>query len=188
VKEAMGWFAVLALLTAAGCVQNTTRLPSTIERSRAAPESALAETYPLFTIERSINANVVHYDAQLTADGRLDTEEPVIAYHVMLAEDGRRKKLNWIEKKLAYGFDIRPDPAVGGYTMTMVAAPQRPITVKGERNAVRAEAVIDGHSAVLRKMYVDASDASLWPQIRYVDLYGEDLQTGEDRFERMMPK
>ena len=41
-----------------------------------------------------MNANVVHYDARLTADGKLDPKEPVIAYWVMLAKDGHRQKLN----------------------------------------------------------------------------------------------
>lgn len=187
-KEAMWWFALFALLAAAGCAQGKTRLPLTIEQSKAAPDGALAETHPLFIIERSKNANVVHYDARLTADGRLDPEEPVIAYYVMLAEDGRRKELNWIEKKMAYGFDIKPDPSVSGYKMTMVAAPQRSITVKKEGNAVRAELVIDGRPAVVVKMYINASDGLAWPRVHYIELYGKDLQTAEKRFEKIMPK
>ena len=49
-RKAMCCFAVLALL--------------------AAPAAAAqVKTRPLFIIERSKNANVVHYDARLTADG-----------------------------------------------------------------------------------------------------------------------
>ncbi len=112
-KKAMWWFAVLVLL--------------------AAPAAARTKTSPLFVIERNVNANVVHYDARLTADGTLDPKEPVIAYWVMLAKDGHRQKLNWIEKKKAYGFTIKPDPSVNGYKMTLVAAPDRQITVKKRR-------------------------------------------------------
>ena len=187
-KEAMSWFAVLALLAVAGCAQEKTRLPLTIEQSKAAPDDALAGTYPLFIIGRSKNANVVHYDARLSADGRLDPEEPVIAYYIMLAQDGRRKELNWIEKTMAYGFDIKPDPSVNGYRMTMVAAPQRSITVKKEGNAVRAEMVIDGQPAVVEKMYINASDGLVWPKVHYLELYGRDLQTAEKRFEKIMWK
>ena len=91
-KKALWWFAVLALL--------------------AAPAAAQIKTSPLFIIERSKNANVVHYDARLTADGNLDPKEPVIAYWVLLAKDGGREKLSWIEKKKAYGFTIKPDSSV----------------------------------------------------------------------------
>ncbi len=167
-KKAMWWFAALALL--------------------AAPAAAQIITQPLFIIERSKNANVVHYDARLTADGKLDPKEPVIAYWVLLAEDGRREELSWLEKKKAYGFGIKPDPSVNGYKMTLVAAPQRQITVKKEGDAFRAEGVIDGRPAVLEKMYIKASDGLMGPKVQYIGLYGKDLQTGGKRYEKIVPK
>ncbi len=112
-KKAIWWSFVLALLAASAAAQ--------------------MKTSPLFIIERSKNANVVHYAARLTADGKLDTKEPVIVYCVLRAEDGRRKKLSWIEKKKAYGFTIRPDLSVNGYKMTLIAAPEHQITVKKEK-------------------------------------------------------
>ncbi|MGD0237823.1 MAG: DUF4833 domain-containing protein [Syntrophorhabdales bacterium] len=168
-KKAMWWFAVITLL--------------------AAPAAAAQiKTLTLFIIERNVNANVVHYDARLTADGKLDPKEPVIAYWVMLAKDGKRQKLNWIEKKKAYGFTIKPDPSVNGYKMTLVAAPERQITVKQEKDAVRAEAVIDGKPAVLEKMYINATEGVTGPKVHYIEVYGKDLQTGEERREKMVPK
>ena len=168
-KKALWWFAVLALL--------------------AAPAAAAQiKTSTLFIIERNVNANVVHYDARLTADGKLDPKEPVIAYWIMLAKDGKRQKLNWIEKKKAYGFTIKPDPSVNGYKMTLVAAPDRKITVKKEKDVVRAEAVIDGRPAVLEKMYINASGGLTGPKVHYIEVYGKDLQTGEQRREKMVPK
>src|SRR5712691_865167 len=62
---------------------------------------------PLFVIERSVNANVVHYDAKLGPDGKLDPREPVVAYWIMGAEDGRRQDLNAIERLRAYGFSTQ---------------------------------------------------------------------------------
>jgi len=96
-----------------------------VRRSHAAGRAGRGpgKTRPLFIIERSKNANVVHYDARLTADGKLDPKQPVIAYWIMLAKEGRREELSWIEKKKAHGFHIKPDPSVNGYKMTVVAAP-----------------------------------------------------------------
>ena len=167
-KKAMLWFAVLGLLVASAAAQ--------------------IKTSPLFIIERSKNANVVHYDAQLTADGKLDPKEPVIAYWVLLAKDGRREKLSWVEKKKAYGFTIKPDPSVNGYKMTLVAAPEKQIIVKKEKETVRAEAVIDGRPAVLEKMYINASDGLTGPKVQYIEVHGKDLQTGEKLREKMVPK
>jgi len=55
----------------------------------------------LFRIERSKNANVVQYDAQLTPEGKLKPEKPVIAYWIMNANSGEKEDLNWVEKKMA---------------------------------------------------------------------------------------
>jgi hypothetical protein len=144
-------------------------------------------TQPLFIIGRNKNANVVHYDAQLTADGKLDPKGPVIAYWVMLAQDGKRTSLSWIEKKMAYGFKVKPDPSVNGYQMTIVAATQRSIAVKTVGSAVRAEIVIDGRPAILEKMYIDAS-GGLRPTVHSLELYGRDVQTLEKRYEKVIPK
>src|SRR5258707_8107995 len=62
---------------------------------------------PLFTIERSVNGNVVHYDARLK-DGKLDPQQPVVVYWVM-GESGRHQELNFLERLKAYGFSIFPD-------------------------------------------------------------------------------
>lgn len=167
-KKALWWFAILVLL--------------------AGPAAAQIKTSPLFIIERSKNANVVHYEARLTADGKLDPKEPVIAYWVMLAKDGHREKLTWMEKKKAYGFAIKADPSVNGYKMSLVAAPGWQITVKKEKDIVRAEAVINGRPAVLEKMYINASDGLTGPKVHYIEVYGKDLQTGEERREKMVPK
>jgi hypothetical protein len=68
--------------------------------------------------------------------------------------------------------------------MTIVDAPQRSITVKKVGSAVRAEIVIDGRSAILEKIYINASGHT----VHYLELYGKDVQTGEKRFEKIIPK
>ena len=154
----------------------------------AAPAAAQGRTRPLFIIERSKNANVVHYDARLTVDGALDPREPVVAYWVMAAEDGRREGLNWIEKKKAYGFRMSPDPSVPGYAMALVSVPQRRITVRKAGDSVRAEMVIDGRPAVFEKMHVKSVEGLLGPLVQYIGLYGKDLKTGAERYEKFVPK
>jgi hypothetical protein len=183
-KKAIWWFIVLAVTVVSfsfvACAKQMEKKPD--------PAPAQKNTQPLFIIERSKNANVVHYDAQLIADGNLDSNEPVIAYWILLAEDGRREELNWIEKKKAYGFHIKPDPSVNGYKMTMVAVPQGQITVKKDGDAIRAELVIDGRPAVLEKIYINATDGLLWPKVHYIELYGKDIKTGEKRYQKIVNK
>ena len=76
-QKTLWWFAILALLAALGCAQAESQPPAGAEQSKPTPGveqgqpasvAAQAGTQPLFIIERNKNANVVHYDAQLTAD------------------------------------------------------------------------------------------------------------------------
>jgi predicted small lipoprotein YifL len=193
-KKAIGWFVVLALLTVSfsfvGCAKQEEKKPASAPapEKAAAPTAAQKKTQSLFIIERSKNANVVHYDARPTSDGKLDPKEPVIAYWVMRAEDGRREELSWMEKEKGYGFDIKPDPSVNGYNITLMAAPQQQITVKKAGDTIRAEMVIGGRQAVLEKIYINASDGLTGTKVHYVMLYGKDLKTGGKCLQKIVPK
>jgi hypothetical protein len=183
-KKAIWWFVVFAvtavLFSFVACAKQ-------MEKTRdTAP--AQKKTQPLFIIERSKNANVVHYDAHFTDAGEIDPKEPVIAYWVMLATDGHREELTWIEKKKAYGFHIKPDSSVNGYKMTVVAVPKGQITVKKDGDAIRAELIIDGHPAILEKIYINASDGLMGPKVHYIELHGKDIKTGEKRFQKLEKK
>ncbi len=149
--------------------------------------SASAETtVPLFVIERSINANVVHYDAQLMPDGKLDPKQPVVTYWIMLAEDGRREDLNWLERTKAYGFSIQPDSRPGAYRLTLVSYPKRQIRVYQDADGLKAEIVIANRPAILQKVYIDAVDRLGLPTVRYIELFGRDLRTRQELSEKIM--
>jgi hypothetical protein len=167
--KAKCWFALLGVLVAASCGNSTDRSNATdaaVPPNGAAspvPPAIQAGPQPLFVMARSTNANVVHYDAQLTANGDLDPEEPVIAYWIMLAEDGHREDLTWLEKRKAYGFTVVPDPEVKGYTLTIAAVPERKMTVRKTGGVVHAELVIDGHQASVERIYIESAAGLLAP-------------------------
>lgn len=188
-RELTGWLTVLALLAAAGCGGCKDATVDTEAGSPAPNVVAAAEAgvQPLFTIGRSTNANVVHYDARLTPEGELDPEQPVIAYWIMSADDGRREDLTWLERRKAYGFDVEPAPSGEGYLMTLVSVPDREITVMKQAGTVRAELVIGGSRSVLEKVYIQSSAGWLGPDVQYVELLGKDLETGAERVEKIVP-
>ena len=140
----------------------------------------------LFVIERSKNANVVQYDARLTADGVLDPKEPVKVYWILLAEDGRHEELSPLGRK-AYGFDIKRDSSGKSWVMALAASRKREITVRQTGTVVRAEMVIDGKPSILEKVYIDSTEGRFRPTVNYVELFGKDLETGEKRHEKLLP-
>ena len=188
----------LAALSLAGC-ESLARRPSAAPvptpaaagpaadgKSRGA--AARNDSRPLFVIGRNKNANVIHYEANLTPDGELDPEGPVIAYWVLHAGDGSRKKLNWLEKKKAYGIKTTPAPSRDGYTLTLAAAPWLPMAVRKAGGAVRVEAKINGRTAVLERMFIQAREKLLGPKVEYIELFGKDLLTGEACSEKILPR
>jgi len=145
-------------------------------------------TSPLFTVERSKNANVVRYDIRLTSEGTPDPERPIIAYWIRLAEDGRKRPLKWIERQFAYGFDARYDSQKDVISMEMVADTGRSIRVSPHEGRYRAETRIDGRSAFISKIYVKSTETAFLPRVDYIDFYGTDVETGEPRYERHVPR
>jgi len=198
-KKAICRLPALALIGAisvfAGCAGRTIIKPPPVPVSikTSIPDKPAApvvhkNTQPLFIIERNKNANVVHYDANLTPDGKLDPGNPVIAYWMLLAEDGRRKNLNWMEKKKAYGVKIRPDASHNGYILTLAAAPWMPLAVKNEAGSAHVEADIGGRPAILQKMFIQSRERLMGPKVEYIELYGKDRQTGEALREKILPR
>lgn len=148
---------------------------------RAAPTTA-----SLFWIERSKNANIVQYDANLTASGACNTQDPIAAYWVMHAEDGRREALTRLERELAYGFTTRSDDSGKVVWVVLVAHRARPLRVICENGTARAEIQISGRRAYLTKLYVQATNG-LMPRVEYVDMFGTDAKTGAPLRERKTP-
>lgn len=140
----------------------------------------------LFVIERSKNANIVQYDARLTADGVLDPKEPVEVYWILLAEDGRHEKLSPVGR-MGYGFDIKRDASGKSWVMTVAAYRKRDIIVRQTGTVVRAELVIDGKPSILEKMYINSTEGRSWVKVQSVELFGKDLETGEKRYEKLLP-
>jgi hypothetical protein len=135
-------------------------------------------TEALFVITRSKNTNELHYDAQVGKDGALNAKEPVLAYWVMKAEDGRRENMSWTERKMAYGFDVTPS-GDGTYEMKLVAYKDRNLKIVKGNGRWRAETTINGKRAYLTKLYIATKEGGLMPTVLSVDLYGEDAMTGK---------
>lgn len=156
------------------------------------PVQALADdeadptVHRLFHIERNKNANIVVYDALSQPDGNLIKKDPVIVYWLKLAEDGERKGLKGIEKRMAYGFKIEEREG-NVLELKMKADVGRNLWVKPVDDTYKAFMEIDGHQAVVEKIFIFATEGGLIPTVEYIELFGEDVETGEDRYEKFLP-
>jgi hypothetical protein len=154
------------------------------------PALVLAQTpdrQHLFKIERSKNANIVQYDAQVGSDGKLFKKEPVVAYWIRLAEQGQVEKLSWIQRTFAYGFKAKLDRDRETAELDMSADFGRPIMVIREGDQYRATAPIDGSQSYLEKIFIQAHGKGISVTVEYIELFGEDMQTGESRYQKFAP-
>lgn len=137
-------------------------------------------TYPtpdrLFHIARSLNRNLVCYDANQT-DGKLDPQEPVTVYWLNREkEPGKTNGLSFIQKKMAYGYKV-VSAAEHTCTITLTAYPERELTVCREGDRFVCRVKIDNRMAVLQSLYVKASPNNPL-NVEYVELQGVTVDTG----------
>jgi len=149
-------------------------------------------TQPLFVIERSKNANKVHYEARLTGESVLDVRKPVHAYWINWEKDSTGKdheELNLVEKRMAFGFSIGKSRSPQCCTMKLVCCPKRPIKVYINDGAACAETAINGRPAYLRKISViTCKKKKILPQVLSVTVYGIDVATGDTVEETIKPR
>lgn len=154
--------------------------------NKSGDEKKKKHTQKLFIIERSKNANIVRYDAQITSEGKLNTEKPVIGYWILKADEGQRAELSGLQRKFAYGFSTKPAESGEGFIMKMVPLPKREIRVRKVDKTVRAELKIDGKPAILNKIYVDSDSTWTGPKVNYVKLFGRAIKGGKKLSEKVV--
>jgi hypothetical protein len=164
-----------AALTLAACFALGLALPAGAAPSRR-----------LFVIGRSKNKNVVHYDVKLTKSGSLNLQDPIDAYWIMHAEDGRREELTFLETRLAYGFSIESKVSESGFLMRLAACDRR-LAVRKSSTGYQAEISIAGEQAILNKIFVQATDDAVMPKVVHIDVQGTSISSGKALRERLRP-
>jgi hypothetical protein len=133
---------------------------------------------PLFVIERSVNGNVVVYEAHRLPSGAVDEKRPVQVSWKL--EDGRREELTALERAFAYGVVVRS--AGDGLHFRVRALPGRELTLSAEGGCPRATTPIAGQRAVLERAFVTLGSGT---SVRAIDLEGRDAVTGDALKERI---
>jgi hypothetical protein len=156
------------------------------------PLAALAEdpeptAKRLFHIERNKNANIVVYDALVLPDSNLVKKDPVIVYWLKNAEGGERKGLKWIEKKKAYGFKEKSREG-NRIVIDLVADVGRNLVVDFHEGEYRAIMEISGRQALLDRIFIFAEETKTLPKVKYLELFGTDVESGEEAYEKFIPE
>jgi len=134
------------------------------------------KTDHLFFIERSKNKNVVQYDVQLMENNDLREPSPMVVYWAL--ENGRQERLNFIQRKYAYGIDSQDKLEKNKFRILLVVLKDREIIVERINDSYKAAVFIGGKYSLLKKVYVKSKEGLMGvPKVFYVDLFGVDIQT-----------
>jgi hypothetical protein len=63
----------------------------------------------------------------------------------------------------------------------------RPISVKREADGYRAMAQIEGSTSYIEKIFIHATGKGMSTTVNYIEMYGNDVKTGEKRSEKIVP-
>ncbi|TBH70278.1 DUF4833 domain-containing protein [Aquirufa antheringensis] len=142
----------------------------------------------LFFIQRSTNANVVVYDANVIA-GKLNAKDPVHTYWYRFGEKGQKEELTAIQRTLAYGLYTSAVTGIPNtYEGHFLAYRKRKFMVKQDATGDPiALFPINGKMQILKRVFVSVDDSKFMTTVNYIELFGKDPVTGRDVYEKFKP-
>jgi hypothetical protein len=142
----------------------------------------------LFYIQRSSNPSAIVYDGRTDKNGNLIADDPVHVYWLSYSQDSTRNELNYIQRKLAYGVQVNKTEKKGEFDISLVSYKKKQIHIfKNQRGEMQANMVIDGKMARFKNVYVEIEKNFFIPEIAYVEVFGEDLESGQAVYEKIIP-
>ena len=145
----------------------------------------------LFYIQRSINSSVIYYVLNTDNKEGVNLSEPVKMYWKNYASDGSTEPLNYVQRKYAYGLEIKMlDQDKKSFCINFVSYKKKKIyLIKSPiENKYNALIDINGKMAILDEIYIKIEGGTFWvPKIRYIDVKGRDFSKNEEVTERIIP-
>lgn len=144
----------------------------------------------LFYIHKDINPNCIVYTLNKGADGKIDPKDPMQVFWRRYQEDGRKKKLGWLEKTFAFDFDVKKvKDKPNTYEFTIVAVKDRPFFFTQDKHGNPFTLTrIDGKNARIEKIYLTVDDSKTMHKLLSAELFGKDLKTGKLIYEKIVNK
>lgn len=149
------------------------------------------EPQRLFFVQRTGNTNTIVYDANTLDNGRhFNPKQPIRVYWLRYDEQGQVQPLNYIQRTLAYGVEVRKSKQPDEYEFNVVSYPKRKIRLLLDgKFQPRAQLQINGREAWLSRVFVkiEGKKIGIIPAVKYVELFGVDAESGKAIYEKFIP-
>jgi len=128
-----------------------------------------------------LNRNTVVYVARRGPTGQFATQTPIDVFWRRFASDGKRRKLSYIERTMAFGVDVEksnhPDEA---FRANLVSYPSKKGVLKlDSANKPAVITMMGSHKVRLIYGFIQLKGKDLIPKIVHVDVVGQDVHSGK---------
>lgn len=146
----------------------------------------------LFYVQRTVNINTLIYELNMTDKEELDVKDPIKTYWINYVNGGGTEPLNYIQRKYAYGIDVKLiDAEKKSYVFNFVSYKKKPIfLIKSPTDGkYSAFCNINGKLITLHKIFIQIEGGAFWtPKIRYIEVTGKDpANKNEEVIEKIIP-
>lgn len=139
----------------------------------------------LFYIQRNQNKNTVVYEINRCLDRTPNATFPLHVFWIKYNEGGEQKELDFIQNKLAYGYESKVIDR-NTFEFNFVSYPALKLFLgKDKQESYRAFCNIDGQMSVLSNIYVYAEELGVFPDPKYIELFGKELNGSGSRYEKI---
>lgn len=169
-----------------GLLGSSLSLAAAPPQSQPQPQPMLTFPVPsgvahqLFYLQRDPNTNTVVYQLNVNEAGQLDEDEPLNIFWLRYQdEQGRRKPLNFIQRRFAYGCTskkIGPNK----YELKFAAYGKLPLYLMkaGPDNAYHVFVTVANVQIQLERVYLRIEGGTFWvPNVKYIELQGLNTAT-----------
>ena len=145
----------------------------------------------LFYVQRTFNINTLIYSLNINDKGVLDENSPIKIYWINYTKDGSTEGLNFIQRKYAYGIDIKMiDTVKKSYCFNFVSYKKKQIFLikSAADNKYEAFMYLSNKLILLQKVFIQIEGGSFWsPKVKYLEVTGKDPIKGDEVIERIIP-
>ncbi len=165
-----------------------------IKKQQSDPGShGLPKDYPtppvdkdlLFYIQRNQNHDTIVYKLNRTLDGLINKDLPMHAYWIKYTEGGISRELNQMQSKLAFGYESR-EINLDLYAFQFVSYKELTFyIVRKEDDTYQVIFNLNGRRVKLNHIYVYAMEFGVFPDVKFIEFYGEEPDTGVSAYEKI---
>lgn len=141
----------------------------------------------LFYIQRNQNLSTVVYEVNLQYADLLNISQPILMHWLQFDQFGmtEKKELNYIQKKMAYGYtfniissDLLEFRFVSYDKMKFYLG-------KDSNGRFKVFSKMDGHMIEINSMFVYSEDYGVFPQVKFVEFYGKNTDSGDTFYKKL---